>query len=143
MVVLVLLVIAVAAVLLRGQFAGERGSAGDRDLAETFRRWQPARAVRPAEVRSAVCWDEARRAFELSSGAACHVRLPNQATRISLCVADGPLVRLRVKGARYPGQVPGSQPMSCAAPLDFSLYDPGSVLTMICGPLSPCLVQLR
>ncbi|GAA2095533.1 hypothetical protein GCM10009841_06710 [Microlunatus panaciterrae] len=143
LVVLVVIMVIVVGTLVAGRVGGNRGSSQDRGLAGFVDSFAPHTDVKPADVAGASCFNAALGGFAVEQSSVCQVRMPSKANRITLCLVQGQLSALTIKGRDYPAQQLGKKPMGCDDPLKFSLYDTGSVLVIGCLPFSaPCQIRV-
>jgi hypothetical protein len=144
---IVLAVVAVAIVVAVGVWRPGAGRSVDPERPGDGVEWLtgllPASEVRADQLRGQACWDAAGN-LTVPAGGTCTTRMPEGATRISLCLAEGALVALRVRGARYGGQEIGVGSLPCTGERrKIDLYDEASVLTVSCGPTVVCRLRLR
>ena len=112
-------------------------------LAEAIGGLLPAVEVSADDVAGSGCWDRTG-TMTVPAGATCPTRLPPRATRLRLCVEAGTVAGLTVKGSDYGAQRPPLAKASCGGDgLRLDLYDQGSLLTVVCAPLSPAPCRLR
>jgi hypothetical protein len=137
-VALVVLVAAVALVMLRpGSGGGDPARPGG--LVDVIGGLLPSRNLVPADVQGQPCWDEG--ALVVPPGATCVTPLPDAATRMRLCTAQG-LPDVRVAGASYGPQRFKPAQLDCSDPGAISLYDDGSRLLVVCLGTTPCVLKL-
>ena len=137
-VALVVLVAAVALVVLRpGSGGGDPARPGG--LVEVIGGLLPATELTAADVRGQPCWDQ--KTLVVPPAGTCVTRLPNAATRLTLCTTGG-VPDVRVDGTSYgPQRIKGSQ-LSCPKPDPIRLYDDGSRLLVTCLGTVPCRLSL-
>ncbi len=135
---LVLLVAAIALVVLRpGSEGGDPARPGG--LVDLIGRLVPARALAPADVQGQPCW--AQGTLQVPPGGTCVTRLPDAATRMTMCATEG-LPDVRVGGTSYGPQRITSAQLSCSDPGAISLYDDGSRLLVTCLGTTGCRLRL-
>ncbi|HET7723990.1 MAG TPA: hypothetical protein VFK68_05085 [Propionibacteriaceae bacterium] len=135
---LVVLAAAIVLVVLRpGSGRGDPSRPGG--LVDALGGLLPSRSVTAGDLVGQPCW--AGGVVTVPAGGACVSRLPDSATRVTLCVVAG-LPDVRVQGSSYGAQHVAASHLGCGAPDPIRLYDQGSRLTVTCvGPV-PCRLRL-
>ncbi|SHJ08946.1 hypothetical protein SAMN02745244_01705 [Tessaracoccus bendigoensis DSM 12906] len=136
------------AVLALGLLAWRPGSRSDGDFQEpgaivsVVASLLPVSTVEVSDVGDSDCWDDTGR-LTVPVGASCLTRLPQDRTRMLLCVETGDPPRVQVRGARY-GRQEVRDVRACAdEPRRIDLYDEDSVLVVSCPSLAaPCVLRL-
>lgn len=103
----------------------------------------PGSPVRPDQVAGQPCWD-AGGSLMVPAGGICTTRMPSEANRLTLCLADGVPALVRVRGDNYGPQTIPTDALGCdSGGRRIDLYDQQSVLTVVCAALNPCRLVLR
>jgi len=135
--VIVLLVATALTMLRPGSHGGDPQRPGA--LIDVVGGLLPVRDVTSADVASQPCWQQGT--LTVPPAGTCVTRLPDPATRLTLCVVAGQ-PDVRVSGTSYGPQRLTLEQLDCAGPRPISLYDDGSRLQVTCVGLTPCVLRL-
>ena len=137
-VAIIVVLAAIALVMLRpGSRGGDPGRPGG--LVDVIGSLLPATEVAAADVDGQPCWNQS--ALTVPPGGTCVTRLNADATRLTLCVAQGQ-PDVRVDGTSYGPQLIKAAELSCSHPDPIRLYDDGSRLLVTCLGTVPCQLSL-
>lgn len=98
--------------------------------------------VTAAELAGKDCWNESGVLTALPNQK-CELALP-KANRMKVCLAQGTLDTLRIKGDNYGPQVFDPTKIPCSAGGEtFDLYDAHSNFALVCGLAAQCVLRLN
>lgn len=102
----------------------------------------PKVRVNDADVAGQDCWD-ASGVLTVPSGVTCRTALPDKATQLRVCVAEGVVISVKIDGSQYASQEADLGKLGCANSEPIRLYDDNSSLFVTCQALGvPCRLQL-
>jgi len=135
---LVVLVAAIVLVVLRpGSGGGDPGKPGG--LVDVLGKALPGVDVKSSDVSAQPCWQS--ETLVVPPAGTCVTRLPDKATRLTVCVTAG-APDVRIDGTSYgPQRIKGDQ-LGCGTPRAIRLYDKGSRLLVACLATTPCRLRL-
>jgi hypothetical protein len=103
----------------------------------------PHHDVAAKDMAGEDCWDS-NGVLTAQAGAVCQMRLPKDANRLQICVAQGAPDVVRIKGDNYGPQDFDPTKIPCGTGGEsFDLYDDNSQLAVQCHGPDQCVLQLR
>jgi hypothetical protein len=110
-----------------------------------LRELSPHQEVVVNDVAGQTCWSDAGQ-LVAAPGQGCVTRLPEDADRMRICLAEGELATFAIDGDKYGPQKLDENVIKCDS-VDggqtFDLYDENSVLSLQCRPFGkPCVLRL-
>ena len=132
-VVVVVLVVVAASLLVTSPRGPSEPTTAQHPILERIRSLVPRHHVAPDDVGGAPCWNSDTGAFLLPPGGICQISLPEKANRLNVCLAEGQLSQLSIKGTDYAAQHADLGRLGCdVGGQGLDLYDRHSVLIMVC-----------